>query len=87
MRINNNKKHNIKINYNIKINDKNIEPCEYCNEEPTIIRPENLFNNHLKFQIFNKYIYLVDYKYRIVERFEINHCPMCGRKLNDNKEH
>ena len=35
----------------------------------------------------NKYIYLVDYKYRIVERFEINHCPMCGRKLNDNKEH
>ena len=87
MRIKNNKKHNIKINYNIKINDKNIEPCEYCNEEPTIIRPENLFNNHLKIQIFNKYIYLVDYKHRIVERFEINHCPMCGRKLNDNKEH
>ena len=87
MRIKNNKKHNIKINYNIKINDKNIEPCEYCNEEPTIIRPENLFNNHLKFQIFNKYINLVDYKYRIVERFEINHCPMSGRKLNDNKEH
>ena len=58
MRIKNNKKHNIKINYNIKINDKNIEPCEYCNEEPTIIRPENIFNNHLKIQIFNKYIYL-----------------------------
>ena len=87
MRIKNNKKHNIKINYNIKINDKNIEPCEYCNEEPTIIRPKNLFNNHLKIQIFNKYIYLVDYKYRIAERFEINHSPMCGRKLNDSKEH
>lgn len=70
---------------NIIINDKNIEPCEYCNDDPKIIRPENLFNNYLIFQIFNRYICLIDYKYKIDEKFEINYCPICGRKLNDKK--
>lgn len=70
---------------NIKINDKNIEPCQYCNDEPKIIRPENPFNNHLNFQIFNRYICLIDYKYKVDEKFEINYCPICGRKLNDKK--
>ena len=71
---------------NIKINDKNIEPCEYCNNEMTKIYYEDPYIKWKHIIIENNYLYTIDLERNKMERIEINYCPMCGRKLNDNKE-
>lgn len=68
---------------NIKINDKNIEPCKYCNNEGIKIYYEdpNAVRGHIKIE--DNYLYAIDLERRKIERAEINYCPMCGRKLNE----
>ncbi len=72
---------------NIKINDKNIKPCKYCNNEMTKIYYEDTRAKHRHIIIEDNYLYVIDLERPPIsrmERVEINNCPMCGRKLNEN---
>ena len=65
---------------NIKINDKNIKPCEYCDNKGIKFYYENPTLHQYMF-IEDNYLYIIDLERRRKERIEINNCPMCGRKL------
>lgn len=67
---------------NIKINARNIEPCECCNNKGIKFYYENPTSYQYMF-IEDNYLYAIDLERRSKERVEINYCPMCGRKLNE----
>lgn len=71
---------------NIKINDRNIEPCEYCcGRNANNIYYEDLHIRTSYLKIVENFLYSYDIKNEQINNVEINYCPMCGRKLNDKK--
>jgi hypothetical protein len=71
---------------NIKINDRSIEPCECCEDGVKIYYEDpNVRTKYLRIE--DNYLYVFDLEKprgSQIERVEINYCPICGRKLNEN---
>lgn len=68
---------------NIKINDRNIEPCERCgNSVKLYYEDPHIRTKYLRIE--DNYLYTIDLERNKIDRVEINYCPICGRKLNGN---
>ena len=55
--------------------------CKYCDKN---IKNILMFNGEAQVGIGSDCIYLYDEMFGTYHTFEINYCPMCGKKLDDD---